>query len=144
MTPTLDHIAFLVDDLDAAIGFYGATLGLGEPLRVDLPELRLRLAFFHDPSGVPIELVETRGRTELRHGDPVLALAVDDLDAAIARYTERGMRVFHQPPTERLPFARGWVSKADGHGTVIELCPKGALRDFLERLGNSSIDASAS
>jgi predicted enzyme related to lactoylglutathione lyase len=32
MANKLDHIAIFVEDLDAAIGFYGETIGLGVPI----------------------------------------------------------------------------------------------------------------
>lgn len=131
MAGALDHIGIVVDDLDAAIPFYAALLGAGEPVIRAVPELGLRLAFFTRQGGLPVELVETRGRTELRHGDVVVALEVDDLGAEIARLAAAGIRCYHQKATETLPLERGWVTKGDGRGTVIELCPKGAVARFV-------------
>ena len=92
----------------------------------------LRCAFF-DPGGdTPIvELVEFGGTGELAHGDVVVAIEVDDLDSALAHFGDQGVRVFDQPPTENLPIRRGWVLKKDGHGTVIELCRKGEVANFV-------------
>ena len=131
MTPVLDHIGIAVRALEPAIDFYGRTLGLGEPIIRVIPELGLRLAFFDNPSGAIIELVEASGKTELQHGDVVVALEVEDLDAALAQYRARGLKVYDQPPTDNLPLRRGWVTKGGGHGTIIELCPKGEVAAFV-------------
>ena len=131
MTPVLDYIGIAVRALEPAIDFYGKTLGLGEPIIRVIPELGLRLAFFDNPSGAIIELVEASGKTELQHGDVVVALEVEDLDAALAQYRARGLKVYDQPPTDNLPLRRGWVTKGGGHGTIIELCPKGEVAAFV-------------
>lgn len=134
MTPRLDHVAVIVGDLDAAIAFYGERLGLGAPRRLDVPELELRLAFFIAPGAAPLELVEFGGKGELAHGDAVIALEVDDLDAEIARLRAAGTHVFDQPATAALPFRRGWITRGNGHGTVIELCPRGRMDELLGAL----------
>lgn len=131
MTPTLDHIGIFVPALDPAIEFYGKTLGLGDPVIRAVPELGLRLAFFDNPNGMIIELVEASGKTELQPGDVVVALEVEDLDVAISEYRARGLKVSDQPATESLPLRRGWITKGAGHGSVIELCPKGAVAAFV-------------
>lgn len=131
MTPVLDHIGIFVPALDPALEFYGKTLGLGEAVVREIPELGLRLAFFDNPYGTIIELVEASGKTELQPGDVVVALEVEDLDVAISEYRARGLKVYDQPATENLPLRRGWITKGAGHGTVIELCPKGAVAAFV-------------
>lgn len=131
MRARLDHIGILVRDLDAAIRFYRDVAGLGDPLVRSVPELALRLGFFDAGDWPMIELVEFTGKGELAHGDVVVALEVDDLDAAIGHWRARGHRVFDQPATENLPLRRGWVLKSDGQGTVIELCPRGEVARFV-------------
>ncbi len=131
MKPVLDHIGILVPALEPALTFYGETLGLGAAVIRDIPELQLRLAFFDNPDGTIVELVEASGKSELQPGDVVVALEVEDLDAAIAEYRARGLKVYDQPATENLPLRRGWITKGAAHGTVIELCPKGAVAAFV-------------
>lgn len=130
MAGALDHIGIVVDDLETAIGVY-ARLLQSEPVIRVVPELGLRLAFFTRQGGVPLELVEVRGRTELKHGDVVVALEVEDIATEIARLAAAGIRCHHQKPTENLPLERGWMTKGDAHGTVIELCHKGDIRRFV-------------
>lgn len=132
MTNKLDHIAIFVRQLEDGIAFYRDVAGLGEPVVREIPELKIRCAFF-DPGegGVIIELVEFAGKGDLAHGDVVVALEVDDLDATLAHFHAKGVRAFDQRPTPNLPLRRGWVLKADGHGTVLELCPRGAVAQFV-------------
>ena len=132
MTNRLDHVAIFVRKLEAGIDFYRSVVGLGEPIVRDIPELQIRCAFF-DPGvgGTIVELVEFSGQGDLAHGDVVVAIEVDDLDEALAHFRAKGVRVFDQPPTPNLPLRRGWVLKRDGHGTVIELCPRGAVAHFV-------------
>ncbi|MFD2578437.1 hypothetical protein ACFSTD_07090 [Novosphingobium colocasiae] len=61
----------------------------------------------------------------------VVAIEVDDLDAAFAEYRAAGLKVYDQPPTENLPLRRGWITKKDGHGTIIELCQRGQIAAFI-------------
>jgi catechol 2,3-dioxygenase-like lactoylglutathione lyase family enzyme len=132
MTTRLDHIAIFVKTLEDGIDFYRSVVGLGEPIVRAIPELQIRCAFF-DPGegGTIIELVEFSGQSDLAPGDVVVAIEVDDLDAALAHYRAKGVRAFDQPPTANLPLRRGWVLKRDGHGTVIELCERGAVARFV-------------
>lgn len=127
MTGRLDHIGVFVDDLDRAIPFYATLIGQGGPVIREVPELGLRLAFFAGQGGVIIELVEASGKSEMKHGDVVVALEVDDLENEIARLKQAGIKAYHQKPTKNLPLHRGWITKGDGHGTIIELCPKGEV-----------------
>lgn len=129
---SLDHIAIFVDDMTAGVEFYSDLLG-GTPVIAEIPELGIRCAFFAD-GGTPIELVAFEGKGELRHGDVVVAISVDDLDVALAEYRALGWKVHDQPPTENLPLRRGWITKKDGHGTIIELCPRGEIARFIDGL----------
>jgi catechol 2,3-dioxygenase-like lactoylglutathione lyase family enzyme len=138
MNNRLDHVALIVGDLDAAISFYRDRMQLGTPLRLDVPEAQLRLAFFVTPGAAPFELVEFGGRGELAHGDAVIAFEVDDLDSEIARLRSAGTHVFEQPATDSLPFRRGWITKPNGHGTVIELCERGKIAELLASIGNAA------
>ena len=131
MSAKLDHIAIIVSKLEDGIAFYMTVVGLGEPVVRDIPELKFRCAFFDMGDSPMIELVEFSGNGEMVHGDVVVAIEVDDLDAALTHYSAHGVRVFDQPPTPNLPVRRGWILKKDGHGTVIGLCPRGAVAAFV-------------
>lgn len=138
MATKLDHIAIIVARLEDGVRFYRDVVGLGPPVLREVPELRIRCAFFDPGDGTIVELVEFSGTSDLAHGDVVVAIEVDDLDEALARFRAAGVRVFDQKPTENLPIRRGWVLKKDGHGTVLELCPKGEVARFVRAAGPSS------
>lgn len=135
MTGKLDHIGIFVESLDKAIPFYRTVIGQGDPVIREVPELGLRLAFFASQGGLPVELVEASGKTEMKHGDVVVAFEVEDLAAEIDRLKAAGIRAYHQKPTENLPLERGWITKGDAHGTIIELCPKGEVARFVAGKG---------
>lgn len=132
MTGKLDHIGIFVESLERAIPFYRTIIDHGEPVIREVPELGLRLAFFGGQGGELIELVEASGKTEMKPGDVVVALEVDDLAAEIARLKAAGIRAYHQAPTKNLPLERGWITKGDGLGTIIELCPRGEVARFVK------------
>ena len=131
MLGKLDHIGIFVENLEKAVPFYEAAIGHGPPIVKEVPELGLRLAFFHNQGGLLVELVEASGKSEMKPGDVVVAFEVDDLEAEIARLKAAGIKVYHQKPTENLPLHRGWMTKGDGLGTIIELCPKGEVSRFV-------------
>jgi len=54
----LRHLAFNVDDLDAAVDYLTAHGVAVEPIRVDALTDK-RFTFFKDPDGLPLELYET-------------------------------------------------------------------------------------
>lgn len=133
MSGALDHIGIFVSDLDEAIPFYRTLLNGVEPVLRLVPELGLRLAFFTGQGGLAIELVETSAKSEMAHGDVVVALEVDDLPAEIERLKAAGIKAYHQKPTDNLPLERGWITKSDAHGTIIELCPRGKVAEFVAK-----------
>lgn len=131
MSGKLDHIGIFVEDLEQALPFYETLIGQAVTVVREVPELGLRLAFFTRQGGLIIELVEASGKTEMKHGDVVVAFEVDDLEAEIARLKAAGIKAYHQKPTENLPLSRGWITKGDGHGTIVELCPRGEVARFV-------------
>lgn len=141
MTGKLDHIGIFVEDLGKALPFYETLIGHGAPIIREVPELGLRLAFFTGQGGKIVELVEASAKSELKHGDVVVAMEVEDLEAEIDRLRAAGIKVHHQKPTANLPLHRGWITKTDGFGTIIELCPKDEVARFVA--GKSIVDRAA-
>lgn len=131
MTGKLDHIGIFVESLETAVPFYRTLIDHGDPIVREVPELGLRLAFFTGQGGEIVELVEASGKSEMKPGDVVVAFEVDDLATEIARLNAAGIRAYHQKPTDNLPLERGWITKGDGQGTIIELCPKGEVTHFV-------------
>ncbi len=53
----LRHLAFFVEDVDAAVARLAEKGVACEPIRLD-PYTNRRMTFFHDPDGLPLELHE--------------------------------------------------------------------------------------
>jgi catechol 2,3-dioxygenase-like lactoylglutathione lyase family enzyme len=106
MIETIDHIDIAVSDVDTHVGFY-ETLGFriirpalkaGDPVAMQLPgdnQPILELNPTHLPDG------KQKDPQGLRH----LALGVDDIDAAFAEMSAKGLSVDYAPfyfaPTDR-------------------------------------------
>jgi glyoxylase I family protein len=89
----LRHLAFVVDDLDAAVARLPAHGVVVEALRVD-GLTQERFTFFADPDGLPLELVEPAPRTAASEG------ANDDRDGPDDRLVATGTFVVKLAPRE--------------------------------------------
>lgn len=131
MTGKLDHIGVFVDRLEDAIPFYQTLINHGAPVIREVPEVGLRLAFFTKQGGAIVELIEAPAMPGMKHGELIVSLEVDDLEAEIARLQQAGIAIQHRKPSAALPLNRGWIAKEDGHGTIIELVPAGDVPRFV-------------
>jgi catechol 2,3-dioxygenase-like lactoylglutathione lyase family enzyme len=106
----LDHIAFVVRDIDETIARAGDTIGgraVGE--RVHGADIDLQVVL---SGGVQLELIEVRaagfGMPELEDGETAvfghLGLEVDDLDEAKAELTRRGVALQGEYETDDLHY----------------------------------------
>jgi methylmalonyl-CoA/ethylmalonyl-CoA epimerase len=94
-----DHVVIAVFDMEAAIRTWRDGLGLPLSHRASHPEAHLEAAFFRLEQGGFIELVAPLSDRSPIHkflddkgeGMRVLCLHVDDLDAAIADLTRKGI-----------------------------------------------------
>jgi len=127
----IDHVAIAVKDLDAAVKTYTANFGFQVRQRTDVAALGIRLAML--PIGdADLELFTptvadnppAKFLAERGEGMYVLSLEVDDLDAAVATLTGKGIKVSTAART------------ADGGGRLVYLSPKsthGVLLQLIER-----------
>lgn len=122
----IDHVVIAVNDLDAAVTTYQENFGLLKVKAGDVPSLGIRNAYLQI-GDAQIELV-----TPLSAQGPVadfldkqgggmylLALEVDDLQAAIAELQDKGVRVNVATGTtgKRVAF----VSPRATHGVLLQL-----------------------
>lgn len=118
-----DYVVLIVDDVDRSLAFYTETLGLALDHRsgpfAQLATGRTRVALFQRSA-----MAETLGREQLPAADPQapgfeLGFKVDDVDAAFADLTGRGV-----PPIVE-PTDRAWGQRTayleDPDGYLIEL-----------------------
>jgi lactoylglutathione lyase len=132
------HTMLRVRDLDAALDFYCAKLGLKESFRIDNDKARFTLVFLAAPDdkalvaesrkkGRPAPLVEltynwdTEDYGEARHFGH-LAYEVDDIYAACERLMQAGVVINRPPRDGQMAFVRS----PDKHS--IELLQKGPAK----------------
>lgn len=129
----LRHLALVVRDLDAAEPFYASRLGLPPGGRAELSSEDVRVSFVPvGPSQIellePLDSEGTIGRWLATRGEGIhhLALEVPDLEAAMARARDAGLRLIDATPR---PGAHGtriaFVHPDSIYGVLVELvqCP---------------------
>jgi catechol 2,3-dioxygenase-like lactoylglutathione lyase family enzyme len=120
MISAIDHINIVVRDLTVSLKFYTEVLGFKETRRASLKgdwigkivglkdvegevayvvapagEPRIELLHYSQPSGEALELNAQANTIGLRH----IALRTDDIEAAIIRLREAGIKVFSDAVT---------------------------------------------
>jgi len=125
----IDHIAIVVEDIEAALGFWRDALGLELDHIEDIAEQKSIVAFL--PSGgSEVELVKpttddsgvARYLQKRGPGMHHICFEVDDIEAALARMKEKGVRLINETPLtgsggKKLAF----VHPESTHGVLVEL-----------------------
>jgi methylmalonyl-CoA/ethylmalonyl-CoA epimerase len=118
-----------VDDIDAALGFWRDGLGLDLAHVEDVPDQQAAVAFL--PTGASeVELVKPTSefsgiaRFLMRRGPGMhhICFEVDDIEGALVRLRERGVRLINETPTigtggKRIAF----IHPESTHGVLVEL-----------------------
>jgi len=134
MKAILDHVGIAVQDIEQALAFYREALGLEVHPPEDVATERVRARMI--PVGGPsLELLEATSpdsaiATYLARRGPGIhhvTLRVEDIHAAIAQLTARGVRLVHDRPK---PGAEGslvaFIHPSAAHGVLIELKQRAA------------------
>ncbi len=127
------HTMVRVADLDAALDFWVAKLGLEEVRRIEVPQGRFTLVFLAAPADGERSKAERAPEVELTwNWDPEtytggrnfghLAYEVDDIYGLCASLKEKGVTINRPPRDGRMAF----VKSPDG--ISIELLQKGGAR----------------
>lgn len=127
----IDHIAVVVESLDAALAFYRDTLGIQPSRVIDFPREGVKIAFLPlgGPSGSEIELLEPTdpntgiGRFLQKHGEGMhhICLEVLDIDRALSELQAAGAALLDTSPR---PTAEGrgiFLHPKGTHGVLLEL-----------------------
>lgn len=128
MITKINHIAIVVNDLDASLRAYHDVLGLPIGDRKLMPEQEVEIAFL--PAGDSlIELItpttadsgvakylEKRGEG-LHH----ICLEVTDVDAALAELQARGAQLINEAPVQAAEGRAFFLHPKGTHGVLIEL-----------------------
>ena len=113
----LDHVYYMVQDMDRAVRFYQEVLGLELKRRDD--------AMWAELDGGPIRLAlhSTREGAAVEPGGAVAAFRIDDLDATTVALKEKGVELVHQ-------------GEVEGYGRfALFPDPDGNLIEIIERAG---------
>ena len=128
----IDHIAIVVSDMDAALGFWQQALGLELQRIESVPAEEVDVAFLEtenahvelllptsEDSGIARYLA-TRG-PGMHH----LCLAVTDIEAAMARLDAAGIELINERPRRRGDGTRyAFVHPKSSGGVLVELYEK--------------------
>ncbi len=125
----IDHIGIAVADLDKALAFYRDALGLDVRPAEDVPSQKVR-AHFVPVGGGALELLEATAPDSpiARHiekrgpGMHHVTLRVDDIDQALARLREHGVKLIAEEPRPGAEGARiAFVHPSSTGGVLVEL-----------------------
>lgn len=118
----LDHFAFEVTDMDAALDFYHGKLGLGLLSRNLYEEIGEENAFLALDHGT-LELIRVVDQTnDLPPSRPSqcphLAFQTDDMDETLRNFKENNIQIIKGPL--EIEGAERWVYVADPDGNIVE------------------------
>ena len=129
MTVELDHIGIAVGDIDAALAFYRAALGLDVDETEEVASQGVRAHFLRVGSA-SLELLEATaddspiGRFVGRRGPGLhhITLRVDDIAASLERLRAQGVRLIDEVPRNGAEGALvAFVHPSSAHGVLVEL-----------------------
>ncbi len=125
----IDHIAIVVEDIEAALGFWRDTLGLELDHIEDVAEQKSIVAFL-PTGGSEVELVKpttddsgvARYLQKRGPGMHHICFEVEDIEAALAQMKEKGVRLINETPLigsggKKIAF----VHPESTHGVLVEL-----------------------
>lgn len=133
MTSHIEHIGIAVSDLESSISFYEKVFGLKCYNIEEVPDQKVRTAFFMigqtkiellestDPEGPIGKFIEKKGE-----GIHHIAFAVDDIREQLKHASESGVKLIDAVPrkgAEGLDIA--FLHPKSTSGVLIEVCEKG-------------------
>ena len=124
----INHVAIVVADIDAALGFWRDALGLELSHIEDVPSQKSQVAFLplgdsevelvkptSDDSGVAKFLAERGG------GMHHLCFEVNDLDAMLAQLKSKGVRLVNETPIQLEGRKLAFVHPKSAGGVLVEI-----------------------
>jgi predicted enzyme related to lactoylglutathione lyase len=106
----IDFIEISVSDMDRALRFYRDTLGMAFPLWDDQADWKE-----FDSPPVALALDRSEGAAT---GQVVLALAVDDVGAAVEELRAKGVPIVHEPRESRVCY-QATIRAPDGNEIML-------------------------
>lgn len=133
MKPKIDHVGVAVTDLEAAIKVWRDVLGLHLDGFEDVPDQRVRVAKMRAGDDVVELLAPTSDDSPIKKfldkrgpGIHHICIAVDDIDASLARCQAQGVELIDKTARPGADGARiAFVHPRSTGGVLIELSEKG-------------------
>jgi methylmalonyl-CoA/ethylmalonyl-CoA epimerase len=125
----IDHVAMVVEDLEASLSFWRNGLGLELTQIEDVPAEKSRVAFLPVGSG-EVELVNpTSDDSGLKRylekrgpGMHHLCLEVDDIEGMLKKLKDRGIQLINELPVNGLGGKRyAFIHPKSANGVLVEL-----------------------
>ena len=133
MKPThIEHIGIAVENLKAAIRFYEDVFGLKCYAIEEVPDQKVRTAFFRI-GDTKIELLESTdpegpiGKFIGKRGEGIhhIAFAVEDVNSALQEIGEKGVQLIDKQPRKGAEgMSIGFLHPKSNFGVLTELCGK--------------------
>jgi methylmalonyl-CoA/ethylmalonyl-CoA epimerase len=133
MKPThIEHIGIAVSDLKAAVRFYEDVFGLKCYAIEEVPDQKVRTAFFRIDN-TKIELLESTdpegpiGKFIGKRGEGIhhIAFAVEDVNSALQEIGEKGVQLIDKQPRKGAEgLSIGFLHPKSSFGVLTELCSK--------------------
>nr|WP_328793844.1 methylmalonyl-CoA epimerase [Heliomicrobium gestii] len=128
----IDHVGIAVKDLNAAIAFYENVIGIKCTAIEEVPEQKVRVAFF--PSGdAEVELLESTdpegpiAKFIAKNGEGIqhVAYRVDDLEAKLEELKKAGVPLIDKTPRRGAGGADiAFLHPKGTFGHLVELCQR--------------------
>lgn len=128
----IDHIGIAVSNLQEALSFWQATLGIELHGVEEVAEQKVRTAFLPiddievelleatSPDSTIAKFIEKRGEG-LHH----IAIRVEDVEAALAELKGKGVQLIDEKPRDGAGGTRiAFVHPKSTHGVLLELCER--------------------
>ncbi len=125
---SIDHVAFVVEDMDAALDMYTNRLGFKVVERREVPDQGVEICFL-DAEPVRIELIRpTREDTGVARflqkrgeGQHHVCFRVDDIHATLQALADQGFELIDSEPRQGVHGRIAFVHPKSTHGVLIEL-----------------------
>lgn len=133
MITKINHIAIVVNDLDASLQAYHEILGLPIGDRRVMPEQEVEIAFL--PAGdslveliMPITEDSGVAKYLAKRGEGLhhICLEVDDVEATLAEMKERNAQLINESTVQAAEGRAFFLHPKGTHGVLIELLEAGA------------------
>jgi len=124
----IDHIAIVVENLDAALAVYRDALGMTVTAIKEMPEQDVKMAFLPAGEG-EIELLEPIhadsgiGKYLAKRGEGLhhLCLEVDDIEATLADLKAKGAQLIDETQKQGAYGKIAFIHPKGAHGVLVEL-----------------------